>query len=143
MAYTLVRRMRKIEGGLPGALLAHMYLNIIVDFAVGLVPLLGDLADAYVKCNSKNVRLLEKRLDELHKPEALQREDEQRERKTKRKTRPATVYEDFSDEEIERLNSSIDNSHEDVRQPNRAYSPGRRERIRDEEMGHPQRKARR
>jgi hypothetical protein len=39
-----------------------MQLNMIIDFGIGLVPFIGDLADAIYKCNSKNVVLLEKEL---------------------------------------------------------------------------------
>lgn len=35
-----------------------------VDFAIGLVPFIGDLADAVYKCNTRNVILLEKVLRE-------------------------------------------------------------------------------
>ena len=35
---------------------------MIIDFGIGLVPFIGDLADAIYKCNSKNVVLLEKEL---------------------------------------------------------------------------------
>lgn len=48
---------------------------------------------------------------------------------------PATVYEDFSDEEDERR-GAFDDRHDNVRQPTRAYS-GRRDRIADEEMALP------
>lgn len=36
-----------------------MYLNVMADFAIGLVPLLGDIADALYKANSRNTWLLE------------------------------------------------------------------------------------
>lgn len=36
-----------------------MYLNVAADFAIGLVPLLGDIADALYKANSRNTWLLE------------------------------------------------------------------------------------
>ncbi|KAI5297275.1 hypothetical protein KEM55_004933 [Ascosphaera atra] len=37
-----------------------MQLNIIIDFCVGLVPLVGDVIDAVYKCNTRNFLLLEK-----------------------------------------------------------------------------------
>jgi hypothetical protein len=141
LAVALVNRMRKSPCGLPGFTLLCMAVNILVDFIVGLVPFVGDLADAYVKCNSRNVRLFEERLDELYKPE-LQRKEDAKKPKSKR-PRPATVYEEFSDEEIDSLNSAINNSTANVQQPNRSYSPGRRERIPDEEMGIAQQNGRR
>lgn len=36
--------------------------NIVVDFFLGLVPFLGDLADTAFRCNTKNVVILEKAL---------------------------------------------------------------------------------
>ena len=39
-----------------------MQLNMLIDFAIGLVPFLGDIADAIYKCNTKNVVLLEREL---------------------------------------------------------------------------------
>jgi Domain of unknown function (DUF4112) len=40
-----------------------MFINLILDFLIGLVPLLGDIADAVYKCNTKNFVLLEKELN--------------------------------------------------------------------------------
>ena len=39
-----------------------MQINVLIDFVVGLIPFIGDLADAAYKCNTKNVVLLEKEL---------------------------------------------------------------------------------
>jgi len=133
LAYRLMRTMDKVDGGLPGNVKIRMAINLLVDFLVGLIPFIGDLADAAVRCNSRNVRLLEEHLDRKYKP------DELRQRESKmdpaRRPRPATVYEDFSDEEEERR-ATFESHHDDVRQPTRAYS-GRRDRISDEEMGLP------
>jgi len=41
-----------------------MYTNLIIDFGVGLIPLLGDFADAWFKCNTRNNILLERYLRE-------------------------------------------------------------------------------
>lgn len=38
--------------------------NIVIDFVIGLVPFVGDLADAAYKCNTRNAVLLEKYLRE-------------------------------------------------------------------------------
>ena len=43
---------------------AQMYTNLAIDFGVGLVPVVGDLADAWFKCNTRNNLLLEKFLRE-------------------------------------------------------------------------------
>ena len=47
---------------LDSATLNKMYLNVAIDFLIGLVPFLGDFADALFRCNTKNAVLLEKML---------------------------------------------------------------------------------
>ncbi|KZF26675.1 hypothetical protein L228DRAFT_243175 [Xylona heveae TC161] len=47
-----------IEGGIPPMLRSRMYFNIMVDFFVGLVPFVGDVADAFYRCNTRNAKLL-------------------------------------------------------------------------------------
>lgn len=134
IALKLFKNMTKVEGGLPKSVWLWMVINILLDFLVGLVPFVGDLADASFRANSRNVRLLEEHLDKKYKPKQLVDADRKAEKDGKRRPRPATVYEDFSDEEAERRNT-FDDRHDDVRQPTRAYS-GRRDRIPDEEMGY-------
>lgn len=63
----------QIEGGLPSWIMFRMIINIIVDFGIGLVPILGDLADAFYRCNTLNVILLERHLRKTGK-EALARQ---------------------------------------------------------------------
>lgn len=41
-----------------------MYTNLLIDFGVGLIPVVGDFADAWFKCNTRNNVLLEKYLRE-------------------------------------------------------------------------------
>jgi Domain of unknown function (DUF4112) len=41
-----------------------MYTNLAIDFGIGLVPVLGDFADAWFKCNTRNNMLLERYLRE-------------------------------------------------------------------------------
>jgi hypothetical protein len=48
--------------GAPAHLKARMVANAGVDYAIGLVPLLGDLGDAAFRANTRNVRLLKKHL---------------------------------------------------------------------------------
>jgi len=132
LAFNLIRRMSGVEGGLPNSVKVHMVINMIIDFLVGLIPFIGDLADAAIKCNSKNVRVFEEHLDKVYKPRELIEEENRLPKE--RRPRPATIYEDFSDEE-ERINTFND-QHDNVRQPTRAYS-GRRDRVPDEEMGLP------
>jgi len=35
-----------------------MYANLAIDFGIGLIPILGDLADILFKANSRNYKLL-------------------------------------------------------------------------------------
>lgn len=118
LAYLLFMQCCKVEGGLPSSVKSRMLINIALDFAVGLVPILGDIADAAFKCNTKNLRLLERYLDSKYKPGAGGRDARDQlpagvDREQRRKKRqsgiyhpadppPATAFEDFSDEEDDR-----------------------------------------
>jgi len=135
LALNLILSMRKVSCGLPNGVLLMMMFNLALDFVVGLVPFIGDVADAAVKCNGKNVRLLEEHLDKVYMPEELKAKNSKLPRESR--PRPASVYIDVSDEEDERR-GTYDDHHDQVRQPQRAYS-GRRDRIPDEEMGRPAR----
>lgn len=64
LAMMVVRTCDSVEGGLPSRLRWMMMMNVIIDFAIGLVPFIGDLADAIYKCNTRNAVLLEKHLRE-------------------------------------------------------------------------------
>lgn len=115
MALLLMRKAMQVEGGLPSSVKLHMLINILIDFAVGLVPFIGDLADAAWKCNTKNLRLLETHLDKKHRPRNLAPDErdlagmDKAKRASNRKSGiyhprdppPATVFDD-SDEEDER-----------------------------------------
>lgn len=63
MSLLLIRTCCSIEPALPKELKSKMVINLILDFLIGLVPLLGDIADAVYKCNTKNFVLLEKELN--------------------------------------------------------------------------------
>jgi len=43
----------------------RMLFNVAIDLAVGVVPLFGDVADAFWKSNTKNFALLEQHAYEL------------------------------------------------------------------------------
>lgn len=58
----VVQSCRNIDGGLPYSLWMMMLMNIAFDFVIGLVPFVGDIADALYKCNTRNAILLEKHL---------------------------------------------------------------------------------
>lgn len=64
LAMMVVNTCEKIDGGLPTRLRMMMLINVIIDFAIGLVPFVGDLADAMYKCNTRNAVMLEKHLRE-------------------------------------------------------------------------------
>lgn len=62
MALMVLRTCQQVEGGLPSDVKAKMMINIVLDFAVGLVPFLGDIADALFRANTRNAVVLEKYL---------------------------------------------------------------------------------
>jgi hypothetical protein len=55
--------------GLPKWKLARMGLNVLLDTAIGAIPLVGDAADLVFRSNSKNLRILLRHIDRHH-PEA-------------------------------------------------------------------------
>lgn len=61
----------KVDDGLPLTILSRMVFNILVDFVIGLVPFVGDLADAAYRANIRNAWLLElylvNKYDEMNK----------------------------------------------------------------------------
>lgn len=69
MALMVLKTCCQVEGGLPNGVKMQMMFNVALDFAVGLVPFLGDLADAAFKANSRNALLLEQHLREKGKKE--------------------------------------------------------------------------
>lgn len=62
MAMMVLRTCQQVEGGLPVDVKSKMMFNIIIDFVIGLVPFIGDLADAVFRANTKNAAELEKYL---------------------------------------------------------------------------------
>lgn len=52
------------RAGAPASVLARMIGNVVIDAAVGTIPVLGDLFDVGWKANSRNLRLLEAQLDQ-------------------------------------------------------------------------------
>lgn len=48
--------------GVPRATLMRMAANIAADYAVGTVPVVGDVFDVYWKSNKKNVELLQRHI---------------------------------------------------------------------------------
>lgn len=72
MALMVLKTCCQVEGGLPAKLKVFMLLNIAFDFVIGLVPLLGDLADALFRANTRNAMLLEDHLREKGKKQLRQ-----------------------------------------------------------------------
>jgi len=64
MAIMVLRTCEQVEGGLPANVKSKMMMNIVLDFGIGLVPFLGDLADALFRANTRNAVVLEKYLRE-------------------------------------------------------------------------------
>ncbi|EHK47317.1 hypothetical protein TRIATDRAFT_217932 [Trichoderma atroviride IMI 206040] len=69
MALMVYRTCCQVEGGLPTSVRLQMLINIVLDFAVGLVPFLGDLVDAVFRANTRNAALLEEHLRQKGKTE--------------------------------------------------------------------------
>ena len=61
------RTAMKIEDGLPAPVAIHMLINCGFDFVIGIVPFIGDLADAAFKANTRNAAILEAHLREKGK----------------------------------------------------------------------------
>uniref|UniRef100_A0A060TAV1 ARAD1B10252p n=1 Tax=Blastobotrys adeninivorans TaxID=409370 RepID=A0A060TAV1_BLAAD len=59
LGMALIRHAEKIDGGLPASLRSKMMLNVMIDFGLGFTPILGDIAGAIYKSNSRNYLLLE------------------------------------------------------------------------------------
>ena len=54
---------RKMGAG--KGLIVKMLFNILVDFLIGLIPLIGDVFDIGFKANIRNVRLLKEHLNRM------------------------------------------------------------------------------
>ncbi|KAF5094868.1 hypothetical protein D0Z00_003368 [Geotrichum galactomycetum] len=64
LSFTVIRLANRIEGGLPIVLLAQMTGNVVLDFLLGITPILGSIAGALYKANSRNSLVLEHYLKE-------------------------------------------------------------------------------
>jgi len=49
---------------MPRKTIVRMVLNILVYFVIGLIPLLGDIAAAWWKPNKRNLKLLQRNIDQ-------------------------------------------------------------------------------
>lgn len=59
---TLLQTARQLDDGLPLDLQLLFLLNIVIDFLLGLIPIVGDLVEVGYKSNLRNFLLLEKHL---------------------------------------------------------------------------------
>lgn len=58
-AITLINAARKVEGGLPSSILLSMLVWAAIDFAIKLVPFLGEIVTAIIKPNTRNLARVE------------------------------------------------------------------------------------
>jgi hypothetical protein len=58
--YTALILIEGLRLRVPAVVQARMVLNAALDMAIGLVPLLGDIADVAWKANTRNLALLER-----------------------------------------------------------------------------------
>lgn len=59
---TILQTARKLDDGMPLDLQLLFLLNILIDFLLGLIPIVGDLVEVGYKANLRNFLLLEKHL---------------------------------------------------------------------------------
>lgn len=64
LALLVLRTACQVKGGLPPALRARMVFNIALDFAIGLFPVIGDIADCMFRANIRNAILLQSYLEQ-------------------------------------------------------------------------------
>ena len=58
----IVTQASRVSDGLDGKLRSKMVANVILEIAIGLTPVLGDFADIFFRCSTKNANLLEEML---------------------------------------------------------------------------------
>ncbi|KAI1124996.1 hypothetical protein F5Y10DRAFT_18226 [Nemania abortiva] len=59
LGFLVVRTAKQVEGGLPFGLRLKMYIWLLIDLLIGLVPFVGDIGDALVLANTRNAAALE------------------------------------------------------------------------------------
>lgn len=59
LSLQVIRLAYLVDGGLPPAIWGQMVLNIVIDFVLGITPILGTIAGALYKANSRNSLALE------------------------------------------------------------------------------------
>lgn len=128
LAMMVVRTCQGIEGGLPARLRTMMLMNVIIDFVIGLVPFIGDLADAVYKCNTRNAVLLEKHLREKG-AKRLAKENRRVERQEERDRHEQGMIDHSLPDEFDRQEEGVvENappSYEEMHPPNQPARPKR------------------
>lgn len=66
--YGLIMEMQETVGKFPAEEKAIFTFNVIIDFLINLIPVIGDFLSALYKPNCRNVMALEKWLDKKNKP---------------------------------------------------------------------------
>ncbi|MGD9890475.1 MAG: DUF4112 domain-containing protein [Dehalococcoidia bacterium] len=51
--------------GVPATSLVRMLSNALVDFGIGLVPVVGDVGDAIFKAHARNLRIIEEHVEKI------------------------------------------------------------------------------
>ena len=47
LAYMVVKTCEGLKPSLPGGVIRKMQMNVVIDFAIGFVPFIGDIADVW------------------------------------------------------------------------------------------------
>lgn len=149
LALMVYRTICSVEPKLDSGLKMRMKFNIIIDFLIGIIPFIGDIADAAYKCNTKNVVLFEdelrkrgkKRLkgtpqENMHDPSLPDEFDYQNEEEARQRNGPPPRYTSRRDRRRggRRDDSTVDIESEagytdsTVESPRRARTNDRRER---------------
>jgi hypothetical protein len=61
-AVSLALIARSVRYGVPREIITKMLANVLIDFLIGEVPFIGDLADLWFKANVRNVAILKEYL---------------------------------------------------------------------------------
>lgn len=122
----VVKSCSNIDGDLPGHLHAKMVTNVIVDFVIGLVPFLGDLADAVYKCNTRNAIILEKYLRQRGAKALKSQKKLQEPQEPNLDASLPEEFDRYEDQEIGTVNAETPTRPKSAKTPQRNRSQGRR-----------------
>lgn len=64
LSLQVIKLAHQVDSGLPPAVLAQMVGNIVIDFVLGITPIVGTIVGAIYKANSRNSLVLEHFLKE-------------------------------------------------------------------------------